>query len=52
MGKVEILSSDRVKVFGNPTIRSITSEVILDTELSGYGKDPMSREVISFNAST
>jgi polyisoprenoid-binding protein YceI len=52
MGKVEILSSDRAKVFGDPTIRGITSEVILDTVLSGHGKDPMGREVISFNAST
>ena len=37
MGKVEILSSDRAKVFGDPTIRGITSEVILDAELEMWG---------------
>jgi polyisoprenoid-binding protein YceI len=39
-------------VFGDLTIRGITREVILDTELSGRGKDPMGREVISFDART
>ena len=37
MGKVEIPNSDRAKVFGDPTIRGITSEVILDTELEMCG---------------
>ena len=50
--RVELLSSDRAKVFGDLTIRGITREVILDTELSGRGKDPMGREVMSFDART
>ena len=49
---VELLSSDRAKVFGDLTIRGITREVILDTELSGRGKDPMGREMMSFDART
>jgi polyisoprenoid-binding protein YceI len=50
--RVELLSSDRAKVFGDLTIRGITREVALDTELSGRGKDPRGREVISFDART
>ena len=50
--RVELLSSDRAKVFGELTIRGITREVALDTELSGRGKDPRGREVISFDART
>ncbi len=34
MGKVEILSSDRAKVFGDPTIRGITSSDITKIELA------------------
>ena len=50
--RVELLSSDRAKVFGDLTISGITREVILDTELSGRGKDPMGREMMSFDART
>ena len=50
--RVELLSSDRAKVFGELTIRGITREVVLDTEFSGRGKDPSGREVISFDART
>ena len=46
---MELLSSERAKVFGDLTIRGITREIILDTELSGRGKDPMGREVMSFD---
>jgi len=50
--RVELLSSDHAKVIGDLTIRGITREVVLDTELAGRGKDPMDREVISFDART
>ena len=50
--RVELLSSDQAKVFGELTIRGITREVALDTELSGRGKDPRGREVVSFDART
>ena len=49
---VERLSSDHAKVIGNLTIRGITREVVLDTQLAGRGKDPLGREVISFDART
>lgn len=49
---MEILSSDRAKEFGDLTIRGITREFILDTEHSGPGKDPMGREVLSFDDRT
>jgi polyisoprenoid-binding protein YceI len=50
--RVELLGSDHAKVSGDLTIRGITREVMLDTELTGRGKDPMGREVISFDART
>ena len=50
--RVELLGSDHAKVIGELTIRGITREVVLDTELSGRGKDPRGREVISFDART
>ena len=50
--RVELVGSDRAKVIGELTIRGITREVVLDTELSGRGKDPRGREVISFDART
>ncbi len=49
---VELLGSDHAKVIGDLTIRGITREVVLNTELAGRGKDPMGREVISFDART
>jgi polyisoprenoid-binding protein YceI len=49
---VERLSSDHAKVIGDLTIRGITCEVVLDTQLAGRGKDPLGREMISFDART
>ena len=49
---MELLGSDHAKVIGDLTIRGITREVVLDTELTGRGKYPMGREVISFEART
>ena len=50
--RVERQALDHAKVIGNLTIRGITREVVLDTELAGRGKDPRGREVISFDAQT
>jgi polyisoprenoid-binding protein YceI len=49
---VERLASNHARVIGDLTIRGITREVVLDTELSGRGRDPRGREVISFDART
>src|SRR5712664_1701403 len=50
--RVEPESHDHAKVIGDLTIRGVTREVVLDTELTGRGKDPRGREVISFDART
>ena len=50
--RVGLLGSDHAKVIGDLTIRGITRQVVLDTELSGRGKNPMGQEVISFDART
>ena len=50
--RVERQALDHAKVIGDLTIRGITREVVLDTELAGRGKDPRGREVISFDART
>jgi polyisoprenoid-binding protein YceI len=50
--RVERQALDHAKVIGDLTIRGITHEVVLDTELAGRGKDPRGREVISFDART
>ncbi len=48
--RVEPEGSDRAKVTGNLTIRDVTREVTLDTELTGRGKNPMGQEVVAFEA--
>lgn len=49
---VGLLENDHAKVIGDLTIRGITREVVLDTQLAGRGKDLQGREVISFDART
>src|SRR5260370_29603983 len=49
---VDLLGSDHAKVIVDLPIRGITRAVALNTELAGRGKDPMGREVISFDART
>src|SRR2546430_16979150 len=52
--RVERLASDHAKVIGDLTIRGITREVVLDTELAGRGKMPMpgAPETVGFEART
>jgi polyisoprenoid-binding protein YceI len=50
--RVEPESSDRAKVIGDLTIHGVTREVVLDTELTGRGKNPMGKEVVAFDAKT
>lgn len=50
--RVEPEGNDRAKVFGDLTIRGVTREVVLDTELAGRGKNPMGQEVVAFEAKT
>ncbi len=44
--------SDRARIIGDLTIHGVTREVVLDTELTGRGKNPMSQEVVAFDAKT
>ncbi len=50
--RVEPQGDDRAKVIGNLTIRDVTREVALDTELTGGGKNPMGKQVLAFEAKT
>jgi polyisoprenoid-binding protein YceI len=50
--KVEPEGSDRAKITGDLTIRGTTRQVVLDTELTGRGKNPRGEETIGFDAKT
>jgi polyisoprenoid-binding protein YceI len=50
--RIEPLDSEHAKVIGDLTIHGVTQEVILDTELTGRGKNPMGKEVMAFEART
>ena len=52
--RVEPLGEDRFRVVGELTIRGVTREVVLDTELTGRGTypPPYNRAAIGFTAST
>jgi polyisoprenoid-binding protein YceI len=50
--RVEPVDSTHAKVYGDLTIRDVTREVVLDTELTGRGKNPMGQEVVAFDATT
>src|SRR5215472_1068643 len=50
--RVELQGPDRAKVIGDLTIRGVTREVVLDTELTGRGKSPMGKETVGFEART
>src|SRR5258708_19758477 len=49
---VELLESDHAKVIGNLTIRGITREVVLDTQLAAPGTYPLARNQLSFDTPT
>jgi polyisoprenoid-binding protein YceI len=50
--RVERVSDDRWKVYGDLTIKGVTREVLLETTFDGRGKDASGKEVISFHATT
>lgn len=50
--RVEPVDSTHGKVVGDLTIRDVTREVVLDTEFTGRGKNPMGQEVAAFDATT
>ena len=50
--RIELEGNDRAKVTGDLTIHGVTREVVLDTELTGRGKNPMGMETVGFEAKT
>jgi polyisoprenoid-binding protein YceI len=50
--RVEPQGSDRARVIGDLTIKGVTREVVLDTELTGRGKVPGGPAIIGFDART
>jgi polyisoprenoid-binding protein YceI len=50
--RVELLSRDHGQVIGELTIHGVTREVVLETRLSGRGKNLEGQEVVSFEART
>lgn len=50
--RVRVEGKERAKVYGNLTIRGTTREVVLDTELTGFGTNPWGKEVVGFEART
>jgi polyisoprenoid-binding protein YceI len=50
--RVEPVSAERVKIYGDLTIRDTTREVVLDAELNGQGTNPWGKQVIGFSAHT
>jgi polyisoprenoid-binding protein YceI len=50
--RVEPVSDERVKIYGDLTIRDTTRAVVLDAELNGQGTNPWGKEVIGFSAHT
>ena len=50
--RVEPVGEDHLKVVGDLTIRGITREVVLDTEINGRGTNPWGQEVVGLTAET
>ena len=50
--RVERVGDGELKVFGNLTIRGVSKPVVLNTELTGRGRDPWGNERIGFVATT
>ena len=50
--RIELQGSERAKVHGDLTLHGTTKEVVLDAELTGFGKNPWGKEVAGFEART
>jgi len=50
--RIERAGGDRLKVYGDLTIRDVTREVALDTTVNGRGKTPFGTEAAGFTAET
>ena len=50
--RIEMLSNDHGLIAGDLTIHGVTHEVVLDTVITGRGKNPNGKEVVAFAART
>lgn len=50
--RIQLEGRERAKVHGNLTMHGVTREIVLDTELNGYGKNPWGKQVAGFDART
>lgn len=50
--RIELEGNERAKVHGNLTIHGVTKEVVLDTELTGFNRNPWGKEVVGFEGRT
>jgi polyisoprenoid-binding protein YceI len=49
---IEPTGDNHAKIVGALTIHGVTREVVLDSELTGRGKNPMGQEITAFDART
>lgn len=50
--RVEMIDSNRARIYGDLTIRDVTREVVLDVEYAGQSKSPWGTTSAGFTAST
>lgn len=50
--RVEVVSEDKAKVYGNLTLKDVTKEVVLDVDRVGMGADPWGGYRVGFQGST
>ena len=48
--RVELDSDERARITGDLTIRGVARPVVLETELTGFGRTPFKTEVVGFDA--
>ena len=47
--RVEPISDEHVKIYGDLTIRDTTREIVIDAEFNGRGTNPWGKEVVGFS---
>lgn len=50
--RVEVISEDKARVFGNLTLKDVTKEVVLDVDRIGMGEDPWGGYRVGFEGRT
>lgn len=50
--RIERVNDEHLTVYGDLTVRGTTREVVLDTEINGFGTSPWGQEVVALTATT